>query len=303
MKRVCRGCGINLSMTGIEKLFSLKQSRTLKKAILAGSIACLMACHKEQNPVTVTPEPPAAHLLLVKDIVISNLPSPYYHFEYADSGKISRASFAGDFLITNLDYNKNLLIRSHNSGPANHDQLTFFYDSIQRPVRIDYVNDNGKTYKQIECTYDGLHLQSLKRTVEIANVFVTEKLMEFTYYQDGNLHRIEQHFPAIATTNQDSATFTDEFEAYDTTINPEGFSLLHDEFFDNLILLPGIDLQLHNPTKMKRSGDGLNYEVSYSFLYNEDHLPIIKDADILILNGSSMGQHVKSRTTYSYEPH
>jgi hypothetical protein len=274
--------------------------KNLKKAILAAAITCIMACHKGGNPVTDIPEPPDRQLILVKDIVISNLPSPYYHFEYSDSGKISLASFAADFLITKFDYNKNLVLRSHNSGPANQDQLNYLYDSIQRPIQIDYMNKDGKTYKRVKCMYNGFQLQLLTRSVKIANVFVIEKVMKFTYNPGGNLRRIEQHFPAIESTNQDSASFSDDFEAYDTSINPEGFSLLHDEFFDNLVVIPGIVIQKSNPGKVKRTGDGLNYEITNKYTYTNNNAPLIRSGDILITNGKDAGRHITSNSQFSY---
>jgi hypothetical protein len=42
-------------------------------------------------------------------------------------------------------------------------------------------------------------------------------------------------------------TTVDLFEQYDNKVNVDGFSLIHDDFFDHLVLLPGVQLQKGNP--------------------------------------------------------
>jgi hypothetical protein len=74
------------------------------------------SCKKEGSNIeipspsdTPTEEPPVAPVFL-KDIVIENLPSPYYQFEYNSAGKISRASFANKFIDYDVEYNDNKII-------------------------------------------------------------------------------------------------------------------------------------------------------------------------------------------------
>jgi hypothetical protein len=66
----------------------------------------LFSCKKEKEmPVSVgTPLPVAA--VLLKDVVLSNLPSPYYHFEYDTKGKVTFVSFASDFTRYDVMYGK-----------------------------------------------------------------------------------------------------------------------------------------------------------------------------------------------------
>jgi hypothetical protein len=40
----------------------------------------------------------------LKDIIYPHLPSPYYHFEYDDQGKLKLASFASDFFRYDVKY-------------------------------------------------------------------------------------------------------------------------------------------------------------------------------------------------------
>ena len=59
--------------------------------------AVVSACQGE--PGTTAPTPPApstppAPPVLLRDVVIPNLPAPYYHFEYDTGGRVRAASFA-----------------------------------------------------------------------------------------------------------------------------------------------------------------------------------------------------------------
>ena len=58
----------------------------------------LFSCKKEKYipPVSPTPDPVIPAVLL-KDIEIPNLLSPYYHFEYDTAGGVVFVSFASGF--------------------------------------------------------------------------------------------------------------------------------------------------------------------------------------------------------------
>ena len=61
-----------------------------------------IACHKD--PIN-QPEPPiVATGLKVKDIIEKNLPSPYYHFEYNDTGNITIAGFQSGLRTYDVEY-------------------------------------------------------------------------------------------------------------------------------------------------------------------------------------------------------
>src|SRR5690348_15238305 len=70
----------------------------------------LFSCRKEVstistngsngNPIPPNPQDPSA--IQLKDLVIPNLPSPYYHFEYKPTGEISFVSFASGFFQYNV---------------------------------------------------------------------------------------------------------------------------------------------------------------------------------------------------------
>ncbi len=125
------------------------------------------------------------------------------------------------------------------------------------------------------------------------------RTMSLSYGTDGNLSDLTEHYTAIPGV-QTEATFTDHYEQYDTGINVDGFGLLHDEFFDHLVLLPQVQLQRNNPARVTRSGDGLNYRVEYSYMYDDKNRPLAKAGDIALLNGPSAGQHIASNSAFTY---
>src|SRR3954471_23039208 len=101
----------------------LARARNLMMALVA--IAALSSCGGDTN-VTAPPPPPTT--VLLKDIVIPNLPSPYYHFEYDAQGKVSSASFASGLTTYEVDFSGERITEMKNNTPANHDRLIYVYD-------------------------------------------------------------------------------------------------------------------------------------------------------------------------------
>jgi hypothetical protein len=92
----------------------------------------------------------------------------------------------------------------------------------------------------------------------------------------------------------------DHFEQYDNGINIDGFSLLHTEFFDHLILLPGVQLQKGNPARVTRTGDGLNFQVDYAYTYDDRDRPLAKRGDLILLNGPDAGRRFQLQSVFTY---
>jgi hypothetical protein len=275
------------------------------KFLLLGIVTILsFSCRKEYNTINPLPPPPTPQSppVLLKDITITNLPSPYYHFEYDTAGKVNLASFASDLLIYDIAFGGEKISQMTNFGPINHDTLQYQYDNAGRVTTINYLNTEGIIYKAVHLSYENGKLSKLERDIRLPAGFTNEKTMTFLYQADGNLLEITDHHPAILISGQVEATFIDLFQEYDTKINTDAFSLLHTEFFDNLILLPGIQLQKNNPGKVTRTGNGENYQITYSYTYNDKNAPLIKTGDLLMLNGASAGQHFQVQSLFSYYP-
>ena len=187
--------------------------------------------------------PPPA--VLLRDIVIPHLPSPYYHFEYDATGRVTTASFASGFTMYQVIYQGDRISELRNNTLGNEDRLEYAYDGAGRVTRINYVRPNDLVFTRLSLSYVE-SFSSLERQRLISGTFVVDKTMAFSYYPDGNLEELTEHRPAIGGF-QPEATTLDRFEQYDGKINVDAFGLLHDEFFDHLVLLPGVQLQKGNP--------------------------------------------------------
>src|SRR6185295_17150865 len=83
----------------------------------------LVSCNKDHgnpNPDTPPSEEPTPKILL-KDIVLPHLPSPYYHFEYNADSLVTKADFASGYLIYDVLYNNGRIGEMRNNIIVNHD--------------------------------------------------------------------------------------------------------------------------------------------------------------------------------------
>jgi hypothetical protein len=198
-----------------------------------------------------------------------------------------------------VTYADGRLSAMQNNILVNRDRLVYSYDNAGRVSEVSYVDANGGTFTRVRFAYDGPKLTGLERERSSTFGFVVDKTMSMTYDSDGNLFELAEHHPAIPGL-QDEVNVVDRYEQYDAGINVDGFSLIHSEFFDHLVLLPQVQLQRGNPRKLTRSGDGLNFTVAYIYSYDDVKRPLTKNGDITILNGPNAGQHVHGNTVFTY---
>lgn len=269
----------------------------IKRSLLLVLVLAASACSRDARLSTEPPPPPGT--VLLKDDVASNLPSPFYHFEYDGSGRITAASYASGLFVYELAYAGGRLSEMRNNTSVNHDRLVYTYDDAGRVAAVRYVDTNGVTFTLVVFTYDGQKLTGLERDRRVEGGFIIDKQMSFTYDADGNLLELTEHRPAIEGV-QDDATFVDRFEQYDTGINVDGFDLIHSDFFDHLVLLPEVQLQKSNPRRQIRTGDGINFTVDFSYVYDDRNRPLTKAGDVTILNGPNSGQRVQISSVFSY---
>jgi hypothetical protein len=274
-------------------------SRTLLFALLP---LIFIACKKERDntPPPPPPPPPPAPTVLLKEINIPNLPSPYYSLEYNTSGQVKFASFASGFISYDFIYNGNLLDEMRANNAVNKDRLRYGYDHADNVVGVGFADATGFIYRRMLMTYSGQKLIKLERERREGNNFVPEKEVTFTYYPDGNLERLsEHHFPSPFNGNLDF-TITDLYENYDDKINVDAFKLLHTEFASHLVLLPRVQLQKNNPGRVTRTGYGTHYEINYTYSYNTSNAPTESHGAGKFLNGNNAGQTFQSNVFYTY---
>lgn len=258
--------------------------------------AAVSACNDE--PGTTAPDPPAPPepTVLLRDIVIPRLPSPYYHFEYDSAGRVRAVSFASGLRMYDVTYDGDRI--SEMADNVSHDKLRYSYDESDRVSAIRYHDSNGRIYAALTFSYEGQKLTGIERVRKVDSGFIIDKTVSLSYYPDGNLLDITTHRPPI--DGQTETTTVDRFEQYDDQINVDGFSLTHDEFFDHLVLLPAVQLQKGNPARQTRTGDGLNFRVDYGYTYDDKNRPLTKTGEATLLNGSDAGQRFQTNSVFSY---
>lgn len=259
------------------------------------------ACKKEKeinNPVVSPPVPPQLPTILLKEINVPLLPSPYYHFDYDATGKVNFASFASDLTRYNIIYDAGRISEMRNNILVNKDRLQYLYNNGGKVEAINYEDSTGVVYTRVDLFYEGDKLVKLDRVKKQTAGFVLDKTITMSYYIDGNLSDITYHYWPF--NGQTESTYTSHFENYDNKINVDGYDLLHNEFFDHLFLLPGVTLQKNNPGKEIHTGDGVNYTVDYTYTYNEKMAPLDKKGDLVFTAGANAGQRFETNSFYSY---
>jgi hypothetical protein len=278
--------------------YGKRWTRTLVAAVVATVVAC-GGDSAVTDPGSVEPPPPAK--VLLKDVQVDRLPSPYYHFDYDAAGTITGVSFASGFTSYGVSYLGSRIKELQNNSLGNRDRLVYAYDSDGRVVGVRYVNSSGATFTIVIFTYDGDKLTEVERSRAVPGGFIIDKTMTLSYWPDGILRELAEHRPAIDGVQGESNGVV-AFEQYDTGLNVDGFGLIHDDFFDHFVLLPGVQLQKNNPGRETRTGDGLTYVVDYTYAYDGAGRPVTKTGDLLITGGSGedVGRRIQIGSSFTY---
>lgn len=258
------------------------------------TLAAALACGDTQAPGG----PGGSPAVLLQDVVVTNLPSPYYHFEYEPSGRIRHVSFASGLLIYDVAYQNGRIAELRNHTAGNADRLRYLYDVVGHVATVTYLDDAGTVFTRVHLTYDGDRLSRLERERRLGVGFATDKTMSFSYYPDGNLAEIVDHRPAV--NGLDSSTTVDRFEQYDGHVNVDAFGLIHNDFFDHVLLLPDVQLQMGNPAREIFTGVSTNFLFEYTYTYDAQDRPLTKGGTATILTGADSGRTFPLSTVFSY---
>lgn len=262
------------------------------------TLAAVLACGDSQGPGGGSGDGGGPAAVRLKDVLVTSLPSPYYHFDYTPAGRIARVSFASDLLIYDVLYQGDRISELRNSTFGNMDRLQYVYDAAGRVQTVDYLDPTGIVFTRVLLTYDGATLTRLDREVKVGPDFTIDKTMSFSYAADGNLQEIVVHRPAL--NGQPATTTVDRFEQYDDKVNVDGFGLIHDDFFDHVVLLPDVQLQKGNPAREFFTGVDVSYRFDYTYTYDEHKRPLTKGGTATILTGPDAGRVIPLSTVFSY---
>lgn len=288
-----------ISLADLSTYPSLPKSMTmimrLRRAVL-GAMLSLLAVGCSDSPTAPDRQP----VIQLKEIVASGFPSPYYHFEYDSAGRIRTVSFASGLTSYDVVYEGGRIVEMKNTV-GNEDHLDYVYDSDGHVALVKYVHGTGEVYTLLSFWYDGTKLTKLERDRRVSGGFIIDKTMTFTYYADGNLEQIAEHRPAVDSV-QTEATNVARFEQYDNRINVDSFQLIHGDYLDHLVLLPGVQLQKNNAAREISTAYGLNYVAEYSYTYDERNRPVTKAGTVTITYDGNPVTVASIRADYSYYP-
>jgi hypothetical protein len=263
-------------------------------------VVLLFSCKKEHRPDPAEPPVvPAKHILL-KDITIPHLPSPYYHFEYNTDSLVTKADFASGYTIYDVLYNGTKISEMRNNIIVNHDTLRYSYDNAGKVTLIKFINQANVIYRHAFFAYNGNLIKEIEwdRKQPDGSFFI-DRTLSFSFYPDGNVKTITDHRPPTAGVDDYISVTT--FEQYDDKINADDFSLVHDGIHDHLFLLQGFRVQRNNPRKEMLSVNGTDlYTIDYTYTYNDDNTPSDKAGDLLYLSGQFAGQRFQTNSFYTY---
>ena len=254
----------------------------------------VIACSGEPEPTAPVPPAPA---VLLRNIVVASLPSPFYQFEYDAAGRIRTASYASGLRVYDVTYD-GAGITEMREVSGNRERLQYLYDDAGRVGAIFYLDANGTAYTHIFFAYVGQSLTGIERSRRVEGGFIIDKTISLSYDGAGNLQELIEQRPALEGI-QDATTTVDRYEGYDDGINVDGFGLIHTEFFDHLLLLPGVQLQKGNPARVTRTGDGINFTVDYSYTYDGKR-PLTKSGNLTLTNGPDTGRNFAISSTFTY---
>src|SRR6478735_7078791 len=135
--------------------------RVLFSVLVFGVMVGCASCDKDDD---VIPQPPPQNppAVLLKEITIPNLPSPYYHFEYTDSGMIDKALYASGLRSYDVIYSGTKIAEMKSTHIINKDRLKYVYDNGGKIAVIEYNDEGGVVYKRAFLAFQGNQLQNME---------------------------------------------------------------------------------------------------------------------------------------------
>lgn len=270
-----------------------------KLVLLVLAVIILVSCKKEHRPTPVNTPPVSKHILL-KDITIPNLPSPYYHFEYGADSLATKVNFGSDYTMYDVLYSGGKISEMRNNIIVNHDTLRYSYDNIGKLTLIKFINTANVIYRLVFFKYSNNLIKQIEWDQKVDGVgYIIDRTLSFTFFADGNVQTITEHRPPVNGAQDYVSVKT--FDQYDDKINVDDFSLIHDGIHDHLFLLQGFRLQKNNPKKERLLVNGTDlYTIDYTYTYNSDNTPSHKAGDFLYLGGQYAGQRFQTNSFYTY---
>lgn len=274
----------------------LLQNNTLKTFRLLSCIALatllLTSCKKYTSSYTPIIEyeevyPDDTQMPRLKTLVAQGLPSPYFSFQYNDSGYVTAASFSSGFHEYLLEYQNSRLYKMVNTKSG--DTLFYQYTAGRVTAVMQYTELNTKTasYKMQYDQYG--RLESMFwfdfNTANPLDSVATRKVL-LQYHMDGNLAKKDEYYAGASGALE--WTGSEEYQDYGAERNVDGFTLLKDSF-DEFVFLPQVKLQRNNPGLVVSKGVHNDSKIDYQYS-SVNGLPIEKKGRMEFTRGADAGK-------------
>ena len=257
----------------------------------------ITSCHKKYDVPQVPDTPSDARNILLKNVNIERLPSPYFTFQYDNSGFITDIDFASGFISWKVQYKNNRVIRMIDKFG---DSLNYSYDKNQVSSIHHVKSLNGDTTWNYEFTYFNSELLKEIRWWAFpagGSDSVLSRKVSFQYNDDNNL--VEYDDFGLDNDSNLVVVARVKFTGYDNGKNVDDFYLVKN-FLEDFLFLPQVKLQRNNPAILTYEGTNEDYTFEYKYNYNGDNVPIEKNANVSITRGPNSGQKFTSRSQYTY---
>jgi hypothetical protein len=292
------------NLLNILHVLSNQKSGKMKAGHLSWAVIVAMimiSCTKDNQNEDTNIDPPLVikKKVLLKDIVMPHLPSPYYHFEYNPDSLVTKVDFASGYTIYDVLYSGERVSEMRNNIIINHDTLRYSYDNGGKVASVEFINQNNVLYRHVRFTYSSQSVEKIEWDHKEGNSFVIDRTLDFSYHTDGNLKEMHEHRPSAQGSPE--TDYSIHYDQYDDKVNVDDYTLIHDGIHDHFLVLPNLNLQKNNPKKEWSTGNvESTYAVDYTYSYNNDNTPAVKSGDFVWTSGSQAGQRTPIYTYYSY---
>lgn len=246
----------------------------------------------QPQPVDTTSD---ARTILLKQIDEQRLPSPYFRFTYDQNKFVTDITFAAAIGVYKVEYENKRVKKLTNT--KNGRVLKYVYDNN----RVTVINEfalSGKQRFRYDLSYNETGKLIQLDWVEFSDSEsgVLFKQAKMSYHADGNLARMEVW---LNNAGSMELSLQQEFDEYQNTINVDDFYLV-EEFFDSFLYLPQVKMQINNPRKHFIKSNTTTYEITYSYNFNSQQLPVKKSGVMVQTRGPEQGKTINISTTFSY---
>jgi hypothetical protein len=254
-------------------------------------------CRKKDHVDDLKPNAEDSRAVLLKDIEMQGLPSPYFHFEYDALHYITNISFGSDFLKYHVEY-ENKRVKSLTNTITN-TSLHYSYKKGQVSNIDEFSGSTGRLVISYRLDYNENNqlTQVLWYQYSVNGEVFPYKKAELSYHTDGNLKSVNWY----TTSSSGPLIWSSktEFTNYDNNTNVDDLILLKTfYYFDDYLFLPHVRLQKNNPLKEYITTPTTEYDVSYTYKY-QNGLPAARTAVTTTKGGNGQGP-IQYTDRYSY---